>query len=328
MPGKAQAQQQVDLNPQAAQAADLQRTPVAANSGNGAAQDALAAQKSKTVDDLALDWVTVQVVQAAPEEMAEFAAANIPIILRQCAYEGITEPNQVAYLLATAEHESSFGRPKFGRSASLVEDHNPYSHREVPVRPRRKGEKPTTRTEWSATDHVNGRHVTAGTQDELDTRYWDAAYGGKLDNQRGTDDASRFRGRGFVQLTGRTNYRERSEALNREGNFYMKDGKMIGGAGGKRPIDLVQNPTDVNEVPDLAAQLLVTGARDGSFTTKKLDDFIPEGGEADFRDARKVINGDTALNGDKIARIARRYAVVLGRTWKKVFENNRAGGPR
>jgi hypothetical protein len=90
------------------------------------------------------------------------------------------------------------------------------------------------------------------------------------------------------------------------------------------------HPMLEGESPDLAAQLLVTGARDGSFTNKSLEDYIPAGGkEPDFVNARKVINGDTAKNGEAIAAIARRYAGVLSGTWPRVFKpNGREGGPR
>lgn len=245
----------------------------------------------------------------------------------------MTDPNRVAYLLATAEHESKFGKPKYNPSESLVEDHNPYSRRErqVPGQGKGKDKKPpSTVTEWSASNHVSGRQNVAPTEGELDTKYWDSAYGGKLENERGTEDASKYRGRGFVQLTGRTNYRERAGAMQEDGFFYMHGGKMQGGKGGPRPIDLLANPTHVNESPDLAAQLLVTGARDGSFTNKSLEDYIPAGGkEPDFVNARKVINGDTAKNGEAIAAIARRYAGVLSGTWPRVFKpNGREGGPR
>lgn len=286
-----------------------------------------AAQQGGAVDELVLDWAITQAVRAAPQELAEHAAEHIPVILRQAAYGGIRDPNQAAYLLATAEHESKFGKPKYKRSESLVEDHNPYQQQTRVVPPRRRGERPTQTTEWSAQNHVNGRRVAAPTEGELDERYWDSAYGGRLENERGTDDASRFRGRGYVQLTGRYNYRERSRSLNEQGHFYRQDGKLFGG-GGPNAIDLTSNPEHVNQNPDLAATLLVTGARDGSFTNQSLEDHIPAGGRPDFVNARRIINGDTAENGASIAAIARRYATVLGQSWPRVFTTNRPGGPR
>ena len=169
--------------------------------------------------------------------------------------------------------------------------------------------------------------MKAGTEAELDTKYWDAAYGGRLGNRRGTDDASRYRGRGYAQVTGATHYKDRSADLNAQGSFYHLDGKMVGGAGGPNPIDLANNPDHVNRSPELAAELLVAGSRDGTYTTKKLGDYIKPGAVPDFVNARRVINGDVAENGGTIAAKARRYAGVLASAWSTVFAV-RAAGPR
>lgn len=316
-----QTQQQVQ-NPE--NTTQTGQTQTKGDAGNAAKQDAI---KSKTVDELVLDWAIQQVLQQVPQELKEYGEKNVPIILRESAYEGITNPNQVAYILATAEHETKFGTPKYNRSQTLVEDHNPYSERDRVIPPRKRGQKPTSVHEWTAVDHVHGQRVTAPTEQELDTEYWDAAYGGILDNKKGTDDASRFRGRGFVQLTGRTNYQERTNAFNKQGEFYSLNGKMYGG-GGPNPIDLVSNPEHVNQSPELAAKLLVTGARDGSFRGDKLNDYMPDGKQPDFKNAREIINADTSKNGASIAAVARRYAGVLGQCWPKVFNTTREGGPR
>jgi predicted chitinase len=279
------------------------------------------------VDELFLDRAITMAVAAAPKELAENAGEHIPILLRQAAHNGIKDPNQAAYLLATAEHESKFGQAKYARSESLVEDRNPFQQRTRTVPPARRGQRPQTVTDFTSRNHVNGRQVSAPNEEELETRYWDSAYGGRLENERGTTDASRFRGRGHAQITGRTNYRERSDALNEQGHSYRQDGTLYGGGGPNR-IDLLANPEHVNKNPDLAAQLLVTGARDGSFTNRSLEDYIPEGGRPDFVNARRVINGDTAQNGESIAAIARRYATALAGSWPRVFRSQRDGGPR
>lgn len=72
-------------------------------------------------------------------------------------------------------------------------------------------------------------------------------------------------GRGYVQLTHKTNYQKASEKL---------------GA------DMVQNPSLALD-PVLAAQVLVRGSREGWFTGKKLSDYLP----GDYVNARRVING-------------------------------------
>lgn len=76
-------------------------------------------------------------------------------------------------------------------------------------------------------------------------------------------DGYKFRGRGYVQLTGRSNY--------------IKAGKKLG-------IDLVGSP-DLALQPDIAARILIRGCVEGWFTGKKLGDY------ATFRDMRRVVNG-------------------------------------
>ncbi len=81
-------------------------------------------------------------------------------------------------------------------------------------------------------------------------------------------DGPRFRGRGYVQLTGRRNYEDWSNRLG---------------------IDLVNNPELASD-PEIAAQILVIGMRDGTFTGRRLDRYINASG-TDFINARRVVNG-------------------------------------
>lgn len=85
-----------------------------------------------------------------------------------------------------------------------------------------------------------------------------------------------YYGRGFVQLTWKTNY--------------DKQGKRLG-------IDLVKNP-DLALDPLYAANIAIHGMIKGSFTGKKLSDYITAN-KTDFQQARKIINGT-----DKMALIA------------------------
>ena len=260
-----------------------------------------------SIDAAALDAVAAAVLLVVPAEQATQAAAHVPLLLRQSAEAGVTRPDEVAYLLATAEHESGFGATQFRRSEPLVEDHNPYVHNE-----RKKS--------WSAELHAGsraGRTVSAPTEDALDTLYWDSMYGGRLGNEKGTSDAANYRGRGFVQLTGRNNYAAMSEILNAEGFTYTLDGQTFGGPGGAA-IDLVTHFDHVNRVPALASRILVEGSIRGTFTGVKLSDAINDAG-TDFVDARAVINGTD--RAEDIAAIANRYARVLrGPTgWASVF---------
>ena len=88
-----------------------------------------------------------------------------------------------------------------------------------------------------------------------------------------------YYGRGFVQLTWKRNYQKMS--------------KFLG-------LDLVSNPALALK-PNYAAQILVYGMMNGSFTRRPLSEFINRS-TVDFYNARKVVNGlDKA---DKIARYA------------------------
>jgi len=79
---------------------------------------------------------------------------------------------------------------------------------------------------------------------------------------------SGYYGRGFVQLTWLNNYRKMSEFLG---------------------VDLVNNP-DLALNPTYAAQILVYGMYNGSFTGKKLSDYISDT-YSDFYNARRIVNG-------------------------------------
>lgn len=159
-----------------------------------------------------------------------FARRSVPIILQECNNSGVTNLSQIAYILATAEHESHLG-------------------------------------EWME-EFASG---------------WD--YEGRVgdlgNNQAG--DGPLFKGRGFVQLTGRKNYTDWKSKLG---------------------IDIVSNPERVME-PEIAAKILVQGMRQGSFTDVSLDDRIGN----DFVGAREIINGTDRAN--QIAAIADEYLKVL-----------------
>jgi hypothetical protein len=80
-------------------------------------------------------------------------------------------------------------------------------------------------------------------------------------------DGVLFHGRGYVQLTGRTNYR--------------KAGKLVGS-------DLEGNP-DLALDPAIAGKILFTGMEKGLFTGKKFGDYFSKTKE-DWVNARRIIN--------------------------------------
>ena len=102
-------------------------------------------------------------------------------------------------------------------------------------------------------------------------------------------DGYRFRGRGFVQLTGRRNYAKASKAIG---------------------LDLVKEP-DLALDEKVAARILIVGCLQGWFTGKKLGDYIGPSGD-DFINARRVVNGlDDAELIANYARVFHR-AVIAG----------------
>ncbi len=81
-------------------------------------------------------------------------------------------------------------------------------------------------------------------------------------------DGARYKGRGFVQLTWKNNYR--------------RAGRVFG-------VDLVKDPDRAME-PELAAHVLYQGCIEGWFTTQTLADHI-HGDTTDYFHARKIVNG-------------------------------------
>jgi predicted chitinase len=171
-------------------------------------------------------------------------ASDIGLLVTQCILNGITESNQISYVLATAKHETVDFASLYERySGSSAYDYfmNKYGHR---------------------TD---------------------------LGNRLGTDDGYDYRGRGFVQITGRDNY--------------DRLGKIVG-------VDLLNNP-DLAADPLIAAKIAAYGMKHGSFTGVGLDRFINDT-ETDYLNARKIVNGlDKA---DLIADYARTYDATLEST--------------
>lgn len=96
-------------------------------------------------------------------------------------------------------------------------------------------------------------------------------------------DGAKFCGRGYVQLTGRTNY--------------AKASKKIG-------VDFLKDPGAVMQ-PEHAARIMFAGMTEGWFTTKKLSNYFSKTKD-DPRNARRIINGT-----DKASTIARYHSEFL-----------------
>ncbi len=130
---------------------------------------------------------------------------------------------------------------------------------------------------------ATAKHETADTLEPIHERGGKAYFnkyepGTKIGKALGNTtpgDGYLFRGRGYVQLTGRANYRK---------------------AGLKMDVNLLADP-ELAIKPSIAGMALVRGSLEGWYTGKKLGDYI--GIDADYVNARRVINGT-----DKAALIA------------------------
>jgi putative chitinase len=85
-------------------------------------------------------------------------------------------------------------------------------------------------------------------------------------------DGFRFRGRGYVQITGRANYARMTGELRLPGTE-----------------DLEQDPEQALR-PAIAYRIMSVGMIRGLFTGKKLGDYI-SGSICDYKNARRIING-------------------------------------
>ncbi len=176
-----------------------------------------------------------RVLNVVPASLRSYAQDAVPRILAEAQRAGLT-PEQTAYVLATAQHESGLGR-------WMTEIWGPT--------PAQRG--------------YEGRRDLGNTQ---------------------PGDGYRYRGRGYVQITGRANYTDWSRRLG---------------------MDLVGQP-ELATRPEVAARILVIGMRDGTFTGRKLSDYI-NGNQVDFFNARRTVNGTD--RADLIASYAQAYLQAL-----------------
>jgi putative chitinase len=157
------------------------------------------------------------------------------LIIQEAQKQGVDNPNQLAYILATAKHES---------------------------------DNFNTLEEYASGSAYEGRQDLGNDQ---------------------AGDGVKYKGRGFVQLTGKNNFSAYAD---------------------KTGLDLVGNPDILSQDKNLAAYVLVDGMKTGAFTGVKLDDYI-NSDHTNFTDARRIVNG-TDRAGD-IARLANGYLNKLGR---------------
>ena len=107
-------------------------------------------------------------------------------------------------------------------------------------------------------------------------------------------DGVKFCGRGYVQLTGRSNYRRATGELQ---NLGILD----------RTMDLANTP-DMAMVPDVAAAIMFAGMTEGWFTGRKLSQYFGAGASIPVG-ARAIINGTD--KADLIAGYFRDFRAAL-----------------
>ena len=156
----------------------------------------------------------------------------IPLLLKECEFQNITNKNQIKYIIATVQHETN----------------NTF--------------KPIKEAYW----------LSEGWR-ERNLRYYP------------------YYGRGYVQITWKYNYKKFSKILTNMYDSYL--------------IDMVAMP-DLALEEEFAMKILVYGMKHGTFTGKKLSDYITKK-KCDFRNARRIINGMDKAK--KIALIAKKTVI-------------------
>jgi putative chitinase len=115
----------------------------------------------------------------------------------------------------------------------------------------------------------------------------------KANGNTSPGDGTKYRGRGYVQLTWKNNYAKAQRICNIPG--------------------LVDNP-DLAMDPTNAAKILIAGMGDGWFTGKSCKSYLPVTGDANlkqFMDARRIINGQD--KADAIASYALDFQNALNK---------------
>lgn len=189
-------------------------------------------------------------------KLTQAQVEGMDAILNEWDKTGQADPRWLAYIMATAHHETG------ARFAPVEENLNYSAKRLTQVWPSRF---PSLA---AATPYANNPQKLANK-----------VYGGRMGND-GPDDGWRYRGRGFVQVTGRDNYAK---------------------------YGLADNP-DAASQNDAAAHIIVDGMINGRFTGLTLRAYFDHDSDNPVG-ARKIINPDA--NGAKIAKEYEAYLKAI-----------------
>lgn len=157
------------------------------------------------------------------------------------------------------------------------------------------------RTEgWLAYMLATVFHETAQKMEPIseygDDAYFTKHYDNRSDLGNGPGDGPRFKGRGFVQLTGRNNYNRMTSVVR---HFYPT------------APDFTESPESAR-VPMYAAVIMFDGMFTGLFTGKALKNYIGDpakGQTVDYVGARHIINGTD--RAQLIAGYAQKFEAAL-----------------
>ena len=171
-----------------------------------------------------------------PNTLTQPQVDGMNVILDEWDKRGLTVPSWLAYMLATAFHETA--------------------HWMQPVIETRRASEPTNPSVDTAIARLDNA-FNSGKLKWVKTPYW-----------RKDADGMSWLGRGFVQLTHKTNY-QNAEA--------------------KTGIPCTTQPELMLQAAP-AATVMFGGMIGGWFTGKKLSDYLGNG-KVDFVNARRIING-------------------------------------
>ena len=250
-----------------------------------------------TLKGLAADKMAARALPVARRVNPNADAATVlRTIFLDAADARVEDLNQVAYVLATAYHESRAGAALAEGGTGISTD-TVFTKDEYFFEPNANGK--------SSYNGTNGNKL-AGDQLKADAVITDAAdvtaWNSKVTYPSAQPDAVkrsarmcdfyRFIGRGLVQITGRANYHHYSNRAE-YGN-----------------IDFEAAPQRVAELP-IAARILVNGMVDGDFRLgKKLSDYVKPTG-FDGLGARDIVNGDGAKWGAHVRDVAKDFKAAL-----------------